>query len=333
MLLDTRAAKNYNQTVQGVLWEPSELPAPLDHASLRADPDAFVFAIAAFQAAIGLRADGKLGPSTLAALQEFEPYGARGEGCPDDADSDGEPADQEATELSGAPARTGVSNVLIINGIDIPLTEEQLAMGLTCSNWRDDAEKHFKARDRTEPMRHFVLHESVTTSVAATIRVLDAKRKRKGWDYGIHFNLGPDGHIVQHNDPVLDRLVHANHLNDSSAGVEITNPYNPKFGGAPWVEVIPGPWWCWRPKGASRVYTVPTPRQMRAVAPLCRLLAEHCPDLPMAFPTRELNSRRKRIQGWSDGVVPPAGFIAHRDFASHADGRYPLEHLIARVAS
>ncbi|MBL4684067.1 MAG: N-acetylmuramoyl-L-alanine amidase [Nannocystaceae bacterium] len=328
MSFELDAAKEYNLRVQGKLWQHGELASPLNDERLAPGSDAFSFAVASFQAAVGLVVDGRLGPATLAALRAFKPYDVAGQGCSQDGVA-GDIEEQPRGEARDPkPARTSVSNRLVIDGVEVPLSAALLAAGVTCSNWRDDGEAHFAARRRSEPLHHFVLHESVTTSVAATIRVLNAKRRRRGWDYGIHFNVGPDGHITQHNDPVLDRLVHANHLNDTSAGVEITNPYNPKFGGAPWINVIPGPWWCWRPKGASRVYTLPTNAQMRVLAPLCQILSIHCVDLPLSFPTRNLNRRKKRIQGWSDGALPPPGFVAHRDFAAHSDGRYLLEHVI-----
>ena len=188
--------------------------------------------------------------------------------------------------------------------------------------------QHFGFRPRKKPLIHFVIHESVSTSVASTNRTLDRKRAKTGYDFGIHFNIAPDGCIYQHNDPVTERLVQANYLNDSSAGVEVTTPYNPKFGGAPWTRVIAGPWWCWKPRNAEKVYSVPTRVQLAATMTLCRMMARYCTDLPWEFPTQNLNARKTRIDGWREKVAPGPGIIAHRDFASHADGRYLLEHVI-----
>lgn len=327
-----RDAVAYNAGMDGSLWKRTDLPGPLNHPGFGSDTPGFALGVATFQTAVGLLVDGKLGPNTLAALSQFRPYEPGGDGdCPTDADYSQDDAAPGSTHgTTWPPARVGVSNKLIVDGTEVAIPTGMIDAGITCSNWQADGDKHFDFRRRTAPMRHFVLHESVTTSVAATIRVLEAKRRRNGYDYGVHFTLAADGHIHQHNDPVQHRLVHANQLNDSSAGIEITNPYNPKFGGAPWTTVIPGPWWCWKPRNAAKVYTLPTPAQLRAVAPLCRLLAEACPDLPLDFPTRALDRRHSRIDRWSDGAKPAPGIVAHRDFASHADGRYPLEYVIAR---
>ena len=60
------AAMAYNSSKNGVLWRVTDLPSPLRTL----DPSAPVFAAAVrtLQAQHGLPADGKLGPSTLAAL-------------------------------------------------------------------------------------------------------------------------------------------------------------------------------------------------------------------------------------------------------------------------
>ena len=58
------------------------------------------------------------------------------------------------------------------------------------------------------------------------------------------------------------------------------------------------------------------------------MLVNGCPDLPMAFPTADLGPTKPRINGWDAKAKPAPGIVAHRDFASHADGRYLLEHLM-----
>ena len=325
--LDVEKASAYNDRASHRIWSKADLPTPFNHPMMSTGHPRMAFAVAAFQSAVGLVSDGKLGPSTLGVLRSKRTIGeALHADCP--AADDGGPIPLIAPIPSVKP-RSGVSGILVINGSDVPIQSIKWHAGwISCSNWKHDDDHHFRARPRSGPMKHFVLHESVTTSVTATVRVLKAKRRRKGYDYGIHFCIAPDGHIHQHNDPVLDRLVHASQLNDSSAGVEITNPYNPKFGGAPWTDIIPGPWWCWKPRGAERLYTKPTYAQELAVELLCCVLVKHCPDLPLEFPTRNLNARKPRIRFWRDKAYPAPGIVAHRDFAAHADGRYPLEELM-----
>jgi hypothetical protein len=99
--------------------------------------------------------------------------------------------------------------------------------------------------------------------------------------------------------------------------------------------VIPAPWWCWVPKNAQPLYTLPTPAQLVAIDHLSKFLAASLPDLPMIFPTAELGPSNGRIKDWrKPHRRKPAtpGIVAHRDFASHADGRYLLEHLMKQSA-
>lgn len=62
---DARVA--YNVSKAGVLWQRAALPTPF--CTLDPSTPAFADAVATFQAARGSTADGKLGPSTLAAMQ------------------------------------------------------------------------------------------------------------------------------------------------------------------------------------------------------------------------------------------------------------------------
>jgi len=351
--LDITGAIKYNKAKAGRLWQQKDLPWPLSFGMMGGfligvDTSTFVTVVAMFQNMNGLLPDGKLGAATWALMKATPaiiPESAIAhdfEG--DEAGDDGEieevrerdvafPAERESFE----PARVGVSNSLVIDGKSVKLPESMLRLGITASNYIDDGEKHFEQHRKRKRITHFVIHESVTMSAAQTNRVLDAKRRKsakkgkaggKGWDYGIHLNLAPDGHISCHADIVQHRLVQASQLNGSSAGIEVVNPYNPKFGRGPFTEVIPGPWWCWRPKNGKKVYTPPTPAQMRAMFPLCRFLCDTIPSLPFEFPTEGLNARKGRIDGWREGKKPGPGIVAHRDFDSHADGRYLLEHII-----
>jgi len=348
--IDITGAIKYNSIRAGKLWKQEELPWPLSMeikipiASYRnfafaADSQTFVFLVATFQKLNGLLPDGKLGPATLAAMKTMSiPLLAENLAAHDFETEEGDDrALPDEMAISTEPHRRGISNCLIINGKSVMLPDSMLKLGITASNYIDDGEKHFDQHRKRSGVTHFVIHESVTMSAAQTNRVLDKKRDRsakkgqngaKGWDYGIHLNLAPDGHISCHADLIKHRLVHANQLNDEAIGLEVVNPYHPAFGGAPFTNIIKGPWWCWKPKGRERLYTTPTPQQMRAIYPLCVFLAEAIPGLPLEFPTRDLSSRQTRIKGWKDGAQPDPGIVAHRDFASHADGRYLLEHCI-----
>jgi hypothetical protein len=300
--------------------------------------DTFVFVAAAFQKMHGLLPDGQIGPATLAVINTTETIIAESEvGHDFESEDEKDIAIPKIRTVSTSPTRPGVSNCLIIDDRSIQLSDEMIRMGITASNYRDDNEHQFtQYRERTR-VSVFVFHESVTMSAAQTNRILDRKRERsakegkkggKGYDYGIHLNMAPDGHISCHADLVRHRLVHAGQMNGRSFGIEVVNPYNPAFGKSPFDEVVKGPWWCWKPKNRDKVYTLPTPAQMQAIYPLVKFLTDVIPTLPMEFPTADLGPRKTRIDNWRDHAKTGPGIVAHRDFASHADGRYMLEHCI-----
>jgi hypothetical protein len=234
------------------------------------------------------------------------------------------------------------SNRLIVGGRGVPLPASLVVeRGFSLSNYLDDGEHRFAATKRRVPVVHFVLHESVTRTAAGVIRVLEAKAARSrrqrrnrgaGYRYGVHLILAPDGHVSQHADLLEDRLVHANQLNASSIGCEIVNPYAARRPEPPFDRTMPRRWWTWVPPGAPPLYTLPTDAQLEALVALVPVLVDALPQLPLAFPTTDLGPRRRRIAGWDQGVTPAPGIVAHRDFSSHADGRFPLEHLVASFA-
>lgn len=349
--IDFTGAIKYNMDRSKKLWRQDDLPWPLSlkimgKFIIGIDTINFATAVAMFQNAQGLLPDGKLGPATYAIMRSLPTIAEESAAAHDfeskSINEDGETEDYGRLALAPPSniihsARENVSNRLIIDGESVQLPESMLNVGITASNYIDDGEHYFSQHRSRKKVTNFVIHESVTMSAAQTNRVLDSKRVRsakdgkgggKGWDYGIHLNLAPDGHISCHADLVRHRLVHADQLNDSSFGIEVVNPYNPKFGRGPFTETIPGPWWCWTPSNAKKVYCLPTPAQMAAIFHLCRFLCETIPDLPFEFPTAHLNSRKRRIDGWDNRANPGPGIVAHRDFASHADGRYLLEHVI-----
>lgn len=344
-MIEAREAAAYNGSVRGKLWDQVDLPPPYSLASLfPADGEGFAQLIGAFQMLVGLTVDGKVGTDTLSALRTTYPASP--------TPTAGEEDDERSLELPAAPTapalvgRTGVSNCLRIGGHSVPVPEAMVAAGISVSNFHDDDEHHFDAWKRRKLCKWFVIHESVSMSQKSTIRTLESKKRRsirqgknggKGYPYGIHLIVAPDGHVSCHADLLDETLTHASQLNRESVGCEWVNPYNPKWAKPPFDEVIAAPWWCWVPKNGQPLYTLPTPAQLVAAVHLTPLLTTHLPDLPLIFPTADLGPGRGngRIKDWAKPhrrKPSTAGVVAHRDFSSHADGRYLLDHVVQHNA-
>ena len=307
------AAVQYNTKKNGSLWKQAELPFPLSNPDTPPTTNCFALLVAQFQVDHKLSVDGMLGSATLSAIRAA--MVDQGE-TPDTP-----PGNETPIPPATPPARLGVSNAIYVGGVRIQYQPE--VDGYTCSNWLDDEETHFKCRTRAKAPVHICLHESVTTSVASTVRILDSK------NYGVHFMIGPDGHITQHNDPVTEQPVHANQLNSSSVGIEIVNPYSPRWMTAPWNTTIPATWWTWVPKGAKRAYVVPRSAQLQALVQLVAFLTKTISTIPHVFPTKGYGPTYRKLAGYKQKAKPKPGIVAHADFSGHADGRYPLQHLIS----
>lgn len=188
-------------------------------------------------------------------------------------------------------------------------------------------------------MVHFVLHESVTRTTAGVVRVeamaARSRRQRRnggaGYRYGVHLILAPDGHVSLHADLLEGRLVHANQLNASSIGCEIVNPYGARRPAPPFDRTILRQWWTWVPPGARRCTRCRRTSSDSPSSP--SFLSSSTPSRSYRSPSPQPTSaRRGRNAGWDQGVTPAPGIVAHRDFSSHANGRFPLEHLVAAFA-
>lgn len=195
--------------------------------------------------------------------------------------------------------------------------------GVVVKNFCFDGEPQFKHKARKKPLQHFVLHETAGRSAEGCKKTL----LRKG--YGVHLILARNGIVSQHLDLATDWAIHANQLNKTSIGIEIVNPYAPMLAKRMKVKYMPAQWWTWCPDKEDRRYVLPTPAQLSTLRIMVPFLCDKL-GIPYEFPTKDLNAKKRHVDrvGILRKRIPGPGVVAHRDFAKHADGRYPLEDLI-----
>lgn len=306
-------AVRYNMDKSGTLYAKVDLPWPWSDVW----GDVFVWATALFQKEYGMVVDGKLGVGTLATIKKAA----------------NNTSVETPSKKMAPPPHKGLrkfkhSNAIIVDGARVQLPDEFLADDLTASNYMDDEEPHFKHRERSVKLVHFVLHETCGNTAKGCMNTL----LKRG--YGVQLILAPSGHLSCHGDLVRDRMIHANQLNDTSFGVEIVNPYAPKYvrDKAIFFNTIPAQWWTWCPDKKDRRYVTPTPSQMAAIRLLAPWLCE-ITGVPYRFPTKGLNKRKRKIDGLTlkPKAKPGPGVVCHGDFSKHSDGRYILENLIGRL--
>jgi N-acetylmuramoyl-L-alanine amidase len=189
-------------------------------------------------------------------------------------------------------------------------------------NYLDPGVHRFRGNDRRgRPVTEFVIHETVTRSVAETVAVL----KRRG--LSVHLILGSDGGITQHGDLAHDVLWHASQHNPPSVGVEVVNPYYPKYlrPGLPWSQSIPAGW------AHEGRYLLPTPPQAEAVARLTGWLTSPAAQGLSISRTWVGLSGRRLAMGRAPGADRPRpGIYAHTYFG-HADGPWLVLYAWLRI--
>jgi hypothetical protein len=206
------------------------------------------------------------------------------------------------------------SDKLIVNGkpLDPPA-------GLVVKNYLDPSVYRFRNQTRSRPVTQLILHETVTRSWKATVDVLKPKSAANpgGRGLGVQLMVDPDGTVYQHGDLATDEHWHAGgHTpdhNPSSVGIEVINPYYPKYApkDGPWKEFIDAPW------AAEGKYCVPTMVQSEATCMLTAWLTS--PDSGLSIPRTWLGVKDEKM---AFGRLPPMGdpgVYAHYYFG-HADG-------------
>ncbi len=196
--------------------------------------------------------------------------------------------------------------------------------GVSAQNYLQHGVHRFPGRNRAgKPVTEVIVHETVTRSVASTVKVLERRK------LGVHLIVGPDGVVTQHGDLACDRLAHAGGHNAPSVGIEVVNPYYPKYlkPGLPWSTVIEAPW------AHKKRYVLPTPEQAEATSRLVAWLTS--PEANgLCIP--------RCWVGLADGAlamgrVPRSrrsnpGIYAHHYFG-HADGAWLVLYAWLRIVA
>ena len=194
--------------------------------------------------------------------------------------------------------------------------------GLDVTNFHDPEVHRFTGRDRSgRAVTEVIVHESVTRSAADTVAVL--KRRR----LGVHLVVAADGRVIQYGDLAHDRLAHAGGHNGPSVGIEVTNPYYPKYlrDDLPWSRVIDARW-------AHRGrYVLPTPEQAEATSRLVGWLTSPAAE-GLSIPRTwigldDAQLAMGRVEG-ADQRRP--GVYAHHAFG-HADGSWLVLYAWLRL--
>ncbi len=262
-------------------------------------------AIRSFQQKQSLTADGSVGPQTERALINA------GAGNP----PSGVPTPGPVSP-GVIPAGTSTSS-FIVGGV--PLTPPR---SLTVTNFLDPRVPRFRGRTRRgRTVNEFVVHETVTRSAADTIQILQQR------GLGVHMIMGPNGEITQHGDLADDTVWHASQHNPASVGIEVVNPYYPKYlqSGLPWTQVINAGW------AHEGRYVVPTLQQAEAVAQLIGWITSPT-AAGLAIPRTWIGHSGStfamgRVTG-ADKLKP--GIYAHTYFG-HADGPWLVLYAFLRI--
>lgn len=196
------------------------------------------------------------------------------------------------------------------------------APGLEVRSLLEDGVVRFPSKGTRARATELVVHETVTTSVASTVDVLQHR------GLSVHLILGPDGVFTQHGDLASEVLWHAGPVhNGPSFGVEVVNPYYPKLltKGLPWGRTIKAPW------AHEGQYVLPTPAQAEAIAGLVRW-ATGAPakgvEVPRTWPGLKAGSFR--LGALSEAQKPLPGVLAHHYFG-HADGAWLVLYAWLRI--
>jgi len=193
--------------------------------------------------------------------------------------------------------------------------------GLDVLNFNDPSVHRFGGRDRTgKPVTELVVHETVTRSTGDTVAVLKKRR------LGVHLILDEHGRFTQHGDLADDRLAHASQHNAPSIGIEVVNPYYPRYlkPGMAWSTVIDAPW------AHEKKYVLPTPAQAEAVSRFIEWVTLPASGLDIPRTWIGLNGTALAMGPVESAAKLRPGLYAHHYFG-HADGAWLVLYAWLRL--
>lgn len=189
------------------------------------------------------------------------------------------------------------------------------------SKW--SAGEEFRHYKRKAALNQIVIHESITSTVNGTVKVL---RKR---GLGVHFMIGRGGQVTQHVD--INRATsHAKGNNYNSIGIEIVNPwYGKKANSKNKYKIIKYTQGkhLWATKTG---YVVPTSAQMSKLYEVVKWCTSKT-SIPLQIPGH-INSDGFRWRRNGKAWAGQPGIIAHNwGFGYHGDGKFPAHYLWLRI--
>jgi len=195
---------------------------------------------------------------------------------------------------------------------------------LYVKTWRDGEQK-LTVKGKRAYATTIVAHETVTRSVADTVKVL---KTRENGNLGIHLICGPDGSFTQHADLCNEIVWHAGSHNSVSIGIEVVNPYYPEYlkKGDPWNKIINAPW------AHKKKYVVPTKEQAESFAQFvlwCTSGDVSGINVPRIWPC--INGNKFYMGPVAACKNPTPGIYSHMNIGNHADGAWLVLYAWLRI--
>jgi len=211
----------------------------------------------------------------------------------------------------------------------IVFNDEVFAPPVQVKNFLELDVERFKIRKPIKKQKFIVLHEN-----AGSINLKNLYKYLNKKGYGYHLIVDHTGGVTQHGD-LADAIWHGGRCNRFGIGICTLNPYYPRLLDTPtekkFYSTIPAPWWAHCENKKDKRVVVPNKLQLQTLVNLIPFLCELL-GVPLEFPTRHLNAKQRKIKYYRlPGRRPAPGIIAHRDYSSHADGRFALEFLIKKL--